>query len=394
MKILLVNQHTSNFGDDAAGLAFVEMALSSGRVDSIDVIYNGGEGGIPTADERVRRPEGVELKQIGVFTLAVYFASMGLLVAGCGRRALNGFRDLVRSADLVFVAPCGANIGIYRSWHFLVRLLIVVREGGRPIFHLNTLGRSGDWLFDRIALSVLRRSTLYVRDVASQAFLREVGLDAPTGPDTAFALPARHGGVREDVLSFVPSELDSWHPEFRENGANSLILGTLVDEVARFAVTEGLRIEILPHLRSAGEVAFNRAVQAALIAAGAPAGAVIIRGDITELSAYDSAIASSRLVIGGRYHSIVLAAKNHRPFVALSYENKMQEVCRYLGMERLRVDLHHPATAGRELRSSLETALREECSISETLRNVVLFRLRSEAARPLSDFGLTPRMAF
>ncbi|MFZ1617776.1 MAG: hypothetical protein WAT41_10545, partial [Flavobacteriales bacterium] len=110
MKILLVNQHTSNFGDDAAGLAFVEMALSSGRVDSIDVIYNGGEGGIPTADERVRRPEGVELKQIGVFTLAVYFASMGLLVAGCGRRALNGFRDLVRSADLVFVAPCGANI--------------------------------------------------------------------------------------------------------------------------------------------------------------------------------------------------------------------------------------------------------------------------------------------
>lgn len=40
MNVLIVNQHSNNFGDDAAGCAFVDILLTFSEVDKIDIIYN------------------------------------------------------------------------------------------------------------------------------------------------------------------------------------------------------------------------------------------------------------------------------------------------------------------------------------------------------------------
>jgi polysaccharide pyruvyl transferase WcaK-like protein len=43
-----------------------------------------------------------------------------------------------------------------------------------------------------------------------------------------------------------------------------------------------------------------------------------------------------------RYHGLVFAAKNAVPFIALSYENKMKEVCIYTDNRESYIDLRNP----------------------------------------------------
>lgn len=385
MRTLIVNQHTHNVGDEAAGVALVQMLLASGVVERIDIVYHGPDR-IPIDDPRVNRAEGVELKEVGALSLALYliFRWGGL---GSGADALRRFRELVHAADVVLVAPSGANIGIYRDWRFLVRVLLVVLQGVQPIFHWNTIGRSGDWLFDRVARFVLRRSRLYVREEASRVYLEELKLPCVTGPDTAFALEPVSAKVRADVLCLIPSELDSWHPEFRGVGANRLLLGPIISSIASFAVANDLRVEILPHLRTEGERVFNGRVRDELLASGMAPEAVLT-GVISSFYDYDIAIASSRFVVGGRYHSVILAGKNFRPFVALSYENKMKEACRYMGMSDFCVDLHHVETAGEEVARCLERLLAEEKTLSMSLESVVSDQLRPVVGVPLRELGV------
>ena len=56
--------------------------------------------------------------------------------------------------------------------------------------------------------------------------------------------------------------------------------------------------------------------------------------EIKDMYTYYEKIANSYMVVGMRYHSIVLAAKAGIPFVSLAYENKMLEVSRYTSMEK------------------------------------------------------------
>lgn len=386
MRALIVNQHTHNFGDDAAGDVLINLLLSAPEIDSVVIIYNGDE--VPTADRRVSAPRGVRLRDIGLVNLARYLLAPRDSPLLPRSVALRRFRSLVREADAIIVSPSGANIGIYKDWRFLVRLMIVVREGGTPIFHWNTLGQSGNALFDLLARRVLRKSRIYVREQASRRYVEALGLECQVGPDTAFALAPIAGEVRRDVISLVPSELDSWHPEFRARPVNSVILGSIAQAIAEFAIEHGFQIDIVPHLRSASESSFNSAMKDALIHFGMASKAVQVRDLVETYKDYDQLLGTSRLVIGGRYHSVVLAGKNARPFVALSYENKMKEVCEYLGMAQYSVDLHRGQNAADELAACMSGAILNEVEISSSLRQVVNSKLAPQVSAPLRDLGL------
>ena len=54
MKYLIINQHTNNFGDDAAGVALVKRLLQNGH--EVDVIYLWNKSGtkLPINDQNVR----------------------------------------------------------------------------------------------------------------------------------------------------------------------------------------------------------------------------------------------------------------------------------------------------------------------------------------------------
>ena len=86
-----------------------------------------------------------------------------------------------------------------------------------------------------------------------------------------------------------------------------------------------------------------------------------------------------------RYHSAVLAAKNARPFVALSYENKMLEVCNYTYMSEYVVDLQSEHYDAERFYTLMIDALENSRKISERLSALVAQKLKPSAMIVLED---------
>lgn len=334
MNTLILNQHSSNYGDDAAGSALVQILLKHG-VNSIDIIYN-AEKMIPCINDKVHHHPEIKFSTAGYFNVLLF-----LLFAPLGFEGTNDqmkkWGHIIRNADTIFVAPSGANIGIYKDWRFLIRLLMAVRAGKKLVFHYNTIGPSGNVVFDYIARKILEQSDIYVREKKSLLYIQSLGLQGVWGPDTAFALAPLNSQIEEDLVSFVPSSFGNWHPAFRNSSIDDKILDDLIPELAQWLKDKNCRIQILPHLCTKEEKIYNGRICSALRKYGVLDARC--RDDVDSVWKYDKELSKSRLVIGMRYHAIVLAAKNYRPFVSLSYENKMKEVCSYLHQSCFDCDL-------------------------------------------------------
>ncbi len=133
------------------------------------------------------------------------------------RQANAAMREMartIRESDIIFVTPCGASIGIYKDWPFLIRLLFCLYEKKTPVFYLDTVGKSGDWLFDHLAAKVTKKSKMYVREKASFEYLKSIGVVAKQGVDTAFSLPPLYNQRSDRKIGIVTTQLD-WHPDFQ-----------------------------------------------------------------------------------------------------------------------------------------------------------------------------------
>lgn len=338
MKVLIINQHSNNFGDDAAGCALIKMLLKVTNVTDIDIIYHSTKE-IPLNNEKVHHHLEINFSNVGKMKFIKYYLLDRPFKKKSSSNILNEWIDVIQKSDIVFFSPCGANIGIYRDWPSLVRILMVIKEKKKIVFHYNTIGKSGNFIFDHLAKYALSKSKIYVREKKSEEYIENIGLKCICGPDTAFALESLKYKIKDDTISFIPSSFDAWHPEFKNNPVDDNIQSIFIPFLSSWASKNKFKIEILPHLNTSDEYTYNQIILNCFIKSGFKD--VIIRTDINNVWDYDRAIASSRIVIGLRYHAIVLAAKNCRPFLALCYENKMKEVCSYTNMVDSIIDIHN-----------------------------------------------------
>ena len=391
-SVTILNQHTGNFGDDAAGDALLGLLLASQTVERIEVVFNGAHASGRISDPRIATDPDRSLAKIGLWRLALYWMiPLQLSHLMIRHQGLLSLRRALGQTDLLLVAPCGANIGIYKDWQFLFRLLMALREGAQPVFFWNTIGSSDSRLFDYLAKVVLRRSELNVRESASADYLNSLGLDCRTGFDTAFALPPhQRASVSTEMrtISIVAAELASWHPHYLGTTINANLRDALVQYSQSILEKPGTRLQFLPHSRSPQETEFNQTIVDELERAGVSGSKVTFRTDIQSVIDYDEAIASSSLVIAGRYHAAVLAAKNGIPFVALAYENKMIEVCSYLNIPEVASRLA-PASDTATILGQLQELVRrsEDIDFSQlttTIANSIVPRI----GQPLRDRGL------
>lgn len=150
MKVVVINQYTENRGDEAAGTALVKNLLKNPNIDQIDIIYNSAYK-LDIENPRVKhRNEDLRLKNAGRVGILNYllFRKTLLNKISIANDTMNKMSKTIRDADYIYVTPCGASIGIYQDWAFLIRLLFVIKENKTPIFCLNTIGASGNKLFD------------------------------------------------------------------------------------------------------------------------------------------------------------------------------------------------------------------------------------------------------
>lgn len=384
MNILIINQHSNNFGDDAAGCALLQILFKNLNIDRVDILYNATKK-IPFVSEKVFHHLDISFGTVGKVALLKYYVFDRPLNRKSKNSLINDWMRIIHDADYVLMSPCGANIGIYKSWASLFRILMCLIEGKKIIFYYNTIGSSGNAFFDFLARIALKKSIIYVREEKSKTYLDSIGIKSEFGPDTAFALKNNKTlPKRKNVLSLVPSNLDSWHPEFKNCPVDKKIQSVIIPLIAKFAKQNNLVIEILPHKGTESERIYNEIIKEKIEGCGYKD--VTIRTNVLTMWDYDAAIASSSFVVGMRYHSVVLSAKNGVPFISLCYENKMKEVCRYTGMQSYAIDLHKLDDPAEILRfeNALQEVLDDEEIISNHLRDVAS-KLKLQCSLPAKN---------
>ena len=382
MNILIINQHTLNFGDDIAGISLLQNLLEFDDIQKINIIYN-TKGKLLLDDDKISHNQDIMLKNIGYCNLIKYFLLRKLGWKKIKNKPLNKMLDIINSSDYIFVSPCGANMGIYKDWRFLVKLLIVINEGKTPIFHLNTIGSSKSKIFDFFAKIVLRKSIIYVREKKSLEYIESLGLNAKFGVDTAFSFKNDNEFIdKKDKIVFVPTILKSWHPNFKNIEIDDLVFNKILPIIAEFSNSKKLKIELIPHLKNEEEKEYYEIIEKKLKELDV---SVVTRNDIDTVYKYNNAIKESRIVIGMRYHSIVLAVKNLVPFISLSYENKMQEVSEYSNKLDFAFKLYEKNFDLDLLKNKLDECYNNNEKISNELKDVLESKLIALSKLPLEQ---------
>lgn len=338
-RITIVNQHTNNYGDDAAGVALVERCFSELGATHVDVFYiwDRGQGGLPITDERVSHHHVPFLSGEHDVrpALAKRAATQFLLRQGVH----PGLRELVRTAqraEFVLVSPAGSNIGIYKDWTYLFVLSSLVMSGVRPTFFQNTIGKSDSRIFDRVAEYVLRRSSLFVRERSSQKWLASRGLSAYLGVDTAVLLEIEPVSATDQVIAVVPTNLSGWHRDFKADDDATLWRDALASALARSAESSGMTVRVIPHLYGSQE---EPEELERFLGALRDRGCEAEIASISELSEYVAELGKASVVVSMRYHGLVLSARQGVPCVSLAYENKMKEAAAYFGQSSTAIDV-------------------------------------------------------
>jgi polysaccharide pyruvyl transferase WcaK-like protein len=395
-RIAIINQHTSNFGDDAAGVCLIYQLLDHFPLTTIEVIYKRKStfgDALPINDPRVRHRTDLYLNENDL--------GAGIAYAILPRRLFEKFfsksrvADHVRalqSTDVVFVSPCGANIGRYRDKLFLFRVLIATKECSKVLFSLNTIGRSGTLWYDYLAKTVLKKTLNFVREKKSYDDLHNWGISATLGVDTALSMPLKmidqakqECSLNGDYIAFIPTfALKNWHPDFKNNNLDDQF-NSIYSCLASVAKRANFSILIIPHLHGTEDetgdllVAVDELKRRGVCAS--------IAEDVKSPISYAATLSMARIVVTMRYHGIVLAARTGRPFVGISYENKMHEVASYCHLPKQVINLRD--LAYEELESLVIRTISESDTIAESLLHSRerLERLSRLPADWLASFG-------
>lgn len=335
MKFTIINQHTLNYGDDIAAISLIETLIEKfGENTVIDIIYN-TKGKLAIEKSNIHHLTDVTLKKMGLLNILLFVFTQVFHIPFNRNEAVKKFKKSILNSNYVLVSPCGANIGIYQDWRFLIKLLLVVLLGKRPVFHNNTIGKSGNYFFNKLAFYVLRHSDLYVREKESLEFLAKKNLFAIRSVDTGFLFNNHKSFcAEEEYMLFIPTQLDNWHPDFKNKNFDKLLREKILKHFSEFCKEKKCKMYILPHLYgNQKEQELLKMYRRAFIEYGLDASEIKIL-KIEDCYDYDNYIKYAQFVVSMRYHGVVMSIKNKTNFLSLAYENKMEEVCSYSDMKK------------------------------------------------------------
>lgn len=330
MNILIIGQHTNNFGDDAAGIALIQRLLEFENVKKINVLYRYENDKLPFEDERVFHynknvPSYNARGRLHVLSDIKYFIQLAIR-----KKEKNGLLlDLLQEADIVYLSPCGADIGSYRDRILLYTLLSCVTMNDNVITHLNTFDDSGQFLFNKIAIHCLKKAKIFVREKRSVKYLSEHGIMSNFGVDSAFMLKNTENSsekVNEYILVIL-SEINVWHRKYmNKNWTRKDHYQRVVKPIMEFAEKNDKKVMLAAHT----EIDQDFIHELFLYGNEDYPGRCIDKSIISSVYEYDFLISNSYLVIASRYHGIVLSAKSQVPCLGLAYDTKSLEVSEYI----------------------------------------------------------------
>lgn len=139
MKILIINQHSHNHGDEAAGKALIRSLYEEGFRD-IAVSYNLAKTDPESMFhyKTVRQISSV-IRDRGSWRLAKWAMKYPHSIYRFLPRYRKDYWE-IRKADYVISAPGGINMGLYRDYGYVWRLSEAVRLGKKVAIYSPSIG--------------------------------------------------------------------------------------------------------------------------------------------------------------------------------------------------------------------------------------------------------------
>jgi colanic acid/amylovoran biosynthesis protein len=321
MRALIINQHTGNHGDEAAFLGLLRL-LNRADVEIIGTILNSfvvnQKSSIIPSSSKISASRVSTVLEKGMALLGCHHDIFRIMAIRLSDK-LQLLTNWINEADIVLIGPGGENIGVYRDWLYMFNIIIALSLGKTVIFPGNSFGPSGSLHFDRMSLQVLRKCFVVAREEISQQYLKDNGVNASLGSDCALLLADasyRRGVTNsEEYAVFVPNLLWKWHPRFRKQKTELLVLFARIFDwlTERFS-----RIVVLPQTFPypnkiedfSSIIPINLSSRCEVVEHANPHEQLTL-------------ISKASCLIGMRYHSIVFAAMVGIPAFAYGYERKM-----------------------------------------------------------------------
>jgi len=347
MKILIINQHTSNHGDEAAGKALIRGLMTLKSDISLGVLYNAGkltENDKFAVDKKIEHfgpPETSFRDKILLiltfllpFNIIRKFYFLGTLV--------NFEYNLLNRFDKIISAPGGVNIGPYKDWKYIWRLYVALKLN-KPlaIYSISFGPMPKGYLFRKISEYILSNASfLSLRDSKSQQYATELDINYLRSIDTAFLnnqpeIDINNGfdfSRLKNYVVIVPNDLHAWHPEFKK--INRSVFDEIYLRIINYFLDKKINVVLLPQLFGSQNDRkyfdfLNKTTNNRLE----------IIDEKYSSDVQQKIIQNAMFLIGARYHTVIFSVNNKRPFVSLAYEHKMTNTLDQLDLSLCNVNI-------------------------------------------------------
>lgn len=374
MKILIFNQPFGNRGDEAAHKAMMRAFLqripdASFVVLSLHMAKSLYESSM-VHNERIQY---VFLPSVRGYVATYKFMMRHHLPIWMNIHPLKRkICQYIKSSDLVVSAPGGICMGGFMNWHH-VYLMQLVKYYKKPLAYY---GRSfgpfkeetkEDRLFKEYSLDIIRYFLyLGIRDAKTEQIADELGIRYTSSIDTVFVETPNADAPKIEALKhrymvFVPNKL-TWHYKYT-NRVSKETIDAFYKSIVQMIWKNNpdMHIVMLPQLFGIpgwGDYEYMKELEQTV-----GDKQLIALPDTYDSDQQQAIIRGAEYVIGARYHSVVFAINQERPFIALSYEFKIAGLLAKLGMENRMVDIENIWT-------SEETIENAEKRIDDMIRNI------------------------
>ncbi|OJV86363.1 MAG: hypothetical protein BGO34_05085 [Bacteroidia bacterium 44-10] len=352
MRILIVNQPLNNRGDEAAHKALVRALCEKFPESKIQVLFiNVNQDSIEQFKVKKENLEYLNIlsKIRGSSMILIKASEYNLPFLWYLHPVTYSIVKLMKKVDLVVCAPGGICMGGFQDWAHISILSIAKYLKKKVAYYGRSFGpfpeiTKRNKRFKEISYKLLHYfDFLSIRDAKTQKLAEEIGVDYIPTADTAFLdypevqIPIEiKEKIGDNYTVFVPNEL-KWHYAFK-NLKSDIILQFYI-RITNIILEKypESKIVMLPQIfndKNQDEFRFFEQIKNNI-----NLNSIVILKDIYSSDIQQCIIRKSKLVVGARYHSIVFAINNNVPFVALSYEHKINGLLESLDIHDRKVDI-------------------------------------------------------
>lgn len=335
MKIVIINCHWDNRGDEAAIRAMI---------DELQIKY-------PAADIYVQRalgefesfPENDHVKVLPPFPIGgkkrriqeqISIETKGKINLTSGART---FYKAIKGADIVLHAPGGPSIGdIYLPQETLkLRRLLAVKKAGVPYaFYAPSMGPFKNRERNPVRKEILEGASLIClrEDISAKmvkefipstnpivtldsAFQHDIDMEGNEKKLNEYTELKDFIGNRQNVIGITITDLQ-WNSLYKNDGKTEENIRKTFTTFIKEITESGYRVLFIPQL-------FDGANDYDYMKSFADPNCYVM-SDGYDCYFQQYIISKIKAVVGMRYHSNIFSAKMGTPFVSVSYEQKMQ----------------------------------------------------------------------